>query len=51
MGLEKALKGLVHWDDQEGWDWEGSGMGVQDGERMYIHGGFTLMYGKTKTLL
>ena len=24
--------GLVHWDDPEGWDGEGGGKGVQDGE-------------------
>ena len=27
--------GLVHWDDPEGWDVEGGGRGVQDGEHMY----------------
>ena len=27
--------GLVHWDDPEGWYGEGSGRGVQDGERVY----------------
>ena len=26
--------GLVHWDDPEGWDGEGDGRGVQDGEHM-----------------
>ena len=26
--------GLVHWDDVEGWDGEGGGWGVQDGEHM-----------------
>ena len=26
--------GLVHWDDPEGWDGEGGGRGVQDGEHM-----------------
>ena len=25
---------LVHWDDPEGWDGEGGGKGVQDGEPM-----------------
>ena len=30
--------GLVHWDDPEGWDAEGGGRGVQDGEHMYTHG-------------
>ena len=42
---------LVHWDDTEGWDGEGGGSGVQDGERMYTHGGFQSMYGKTNTIL
>ena len=26
--------GLVHWGDPEGWDGEGRGRGVQDGEHM-----------------
>ena len=26
------IPGLVHWDDPEGWDGEGGGRGVQDGE-------------------
>ena len=39
------------WDDPEGWDGEGGGRGVQDGEHMYIHGGFMSMYGKTNTIL
>ena len=43
--------GLVHWDDPEGWYREGGGRGVQDGEYMYTHGGFTLMYGKTNAIL
>ena len=43
--------GLVHWDDPEGWDGEGDGRGVQDGEYMYTHGGFKSMYGKTNTIL
>ena len=37
---------LVHSDDQEGWDGEGGGMGVQDREDMYTHGRFKSMYGK-----
>ena len=40
--------GLVHWDDPEGWDGEGGGKEVQDGEYMYTRGGFMSMYGKTK---
>ena len=42
---------LVHWDDPEGWDGEGGGRGIQDGEHMYSHGGFKSMYGKTNTIL
>ena len=30
--------GPVHWDDAEGWDGEGYGRGIQDGEHMYTHG-------------
>ena len=43
--------GLVHWDDPDGWDREGVGRGVQDGEHMYTGGGFMSMYGKTNTIL
>ena len=43
--------GLVHWEDPEGWDGEGGGRGVQDGEHMYTHGRFKSMYGKTNTML
>ena len=42
---------LVHWDDPEGWDGEGGRRGVQDGEHMYTHGRFMLMYGKTDKIL
>ena len=31
---ETGCSGLVHWDDPEGWDGEGGGRGVQDGEQM-----------------
>ena len=41
--------GLVHWDDPEGWYREGGG--IQDGEHVYTHGRFMLMYGKTNTIL
>ena len=44
---ETGCSGLVHWDDPEGWDGEGGGRGVQDGEHMYTHGWFMSMYGKT----
>ena len=32
---ETGCSGLVHWDDTEGWDGEGGGRGIQDGEHMY----------------
>ena len=48
---ETGCSGLVHWDDPEGWDGEGGGRGVQDGEHMYTCGGFMSMYGKTNTIL
>ena len=35
---ETGCSGLVHWDDPEGWDGEGGGRGVQDGEHMYTCG-------------
>ena len=38
--------GLVHWDDPGGWDGEGGGRGVQDGEHMYTHVWFMSVYGK-----
>ena len=53
LGLmpDTGYSGLVHWDDPEGWDGEGVGRGVQDGEHMYTHGGFMSMYGKTNRIL
>ena len=42
--------GLVHWNDSEGWYGEEGGRGVQDGDHVYIHGRFMLMYGKTNTI-
>ena len=48
---DTECSGLVHWDDPEGWDREGGGRGVQDGEHMYTCGRFMLMYGKTNTIL
>ena len=44
---ETGCSGPVHWDDPEGWDGEGHGRGVQDGEHRYTHGGFMSMYGET----
>ena len=43
--------GLVHWDDPEGWNGEGGGRGVRDGEHMYTCGGFILIFGKTNTFI
>ena len=48
---ETGCSGLVHWDDPEGWDGEGDGREVQDGEHMYTCGGFMSMYVKTTTVL
>ena len=48
--LDSILKSR-HWDDPEGWYGEGGGRGVQDGEHVYTHGRFMLMYGKTNTIL
>ena len=48
---DTRCSGLVHWDDPEGWDRERDGRGVQDGEHMYIRGGFMSVYGKTNTIL
>ena len=43
--------GLVHWDDPEGWNGEGGGRRVQDGEHMYTCGRFILIFGKTNTVM
>ena len=43
---ETGCSGLVHGDDPEGWDGEGGGRGVLDGEHRYTHGSFMSMYGK-----
>ena len=42
--------GLVHGDDPERCYGEGGGRRVQDGQHMYTHGKFMLMYGKTNTI-
>ena len=43
---ETGHSGPVHCDDPEGWDGEGGGWEVQDGEQMYTHDWFMSMYGK-----
>ena len=52
LGLmqDTGCLGLVHWDDPERWYGDGCGRGVQDGEHVYTHGRFMLMYGKTNTV-
>ena len=47
---DTGCSGLVHWDDPEGWDGEGDGRVVQNGEHMYTHGRFKSMCGKTNTM-
>ena len=37
---DTGFSGLVYWDDPEGWNGEGGGRRVQDGEHMYTCGGF-----------
>ena len=46
-----GLKLTMHWDDPKGWYEEGGRSGVQDGEHVYNHGKFMLMYGKINTIL
>ena len=48
---DSGCLGLVHWDDPEGWNGEGGGRRVQDGEHGYTCGGFISMFGKTNTIL
>ena len=47
LGLAPRSSG----DDPEGWDGEGGGRGVQDGEHMYTHGILKSKYGKSNTTL
>ena len=35
---ETQCSGLVHWDDPGGWDGEGGGRGILDGEHMCARG-------------
>ena len=43
--------GLVHWDNPEGWNGEGGGRRVQDGEHMCTCGRFILIFGKSNTVM
>ena len=52
LNIQKTkIMGLVHWDYPEGWNGEGGGRRVQDGEHMYTCGGFILIFGKTNTVM
>ena len=48
---ETGCSGLVHWDDLEGWDGEGGGRGVQDGEDIYTMADSCQCMAKTTTIL
>ena len=48
---ETECSGLVHWDDLEGWDGEGGGRGVQDGEHMYTMANSCQCMAETTTIL
>ena len=48
---DTACLGLVHWDDPEGWNGEGGGRRVQDGEHIYNCVGFILIFGKFNTVM
>ena len=48
---DTGCSGLVHWDNPEGWDGDGGGRGLQDGEHVYTRGRFMSVYGKTNTIL
>jgi len=43
---ETGCSGLVHWDDPGGWDREGGGKGILDGEHVYTRGWLMSMYDK-----
>ena len=48
---ETGLSGLVHWDDPEGWDAEGGGSGVQDGDTCTPMADSCQCMAKTTTML
>ena len=45
--INSRLKKLLILDDPEGWNGEGGGRRVQDGEHMYTCGRFIFIFGKT----
>jgi len=49
---DTGCSGLVHWDDPEGWYGEKGGGRFRMGNTCTpMHGGFTLMYGRTNKIL
>ena len=48
-----AVQGTLrsHRVKNEGWNGEGGGRRVQDGEHMYTCGGFILIFGKSNTVM
>ena len=48
---EAGCSGLVHWDDPEGWDGEGDGRGVQDGDTCIPMADSCQCLAKTPTIL
>ena len=52
QGASRAAPGIKKLvADPEGWNGEGGGRRVQDGELMYTYGGFILIFGKTNTVM
>ena len=49
---DDAVTGKAEWVHKSlGWNGEGGGRRVQDGEHMYTCGGFILIFGKTNTIM
>ena len=48
---QTGCSGLVHWDDPEGWDGEGGGRGVQDGNTRTPMADSCQCMAKTTTML
>jgi len=48
---EAGCSGLVHWVDPEGWDGEGDGRGVQDGDTCIPMADSCQCLAKTPTIL
>ena len=48
---ETGYSKLVHWDDPEGWDGEGGGRGVQDGDTCTPMADSCQCMAKTTTIL